>query len=179
MGAVASVLFGYLAGFVAKSRPRAPRTAAELGAVALGLWIASGLLWQGTPINKRLWTPPFALFTAAVTIAVFAVVYLLVDVLPRAGWSSVVARVSAWPWAVLGRNALVVYIGQHFLGATLDATKVHTHDGLITLNQALTYHVLTNWWSGDQLFLAHALVILAGFWLVAVLMHMGRWHVTV
>ena len=87
MGAVASVLFGAAAGLLVRHRPRAPRTAAELGGFALALWMASGLLWQGTPINKRLWTPPFALFTAAITIGLFALLYLALDVLPRVGWS--------------------------------------------------------------------------------------------
>ena len=55
---------------------------------------------------------------------------------------------------------------------------VHTRDGLMTLNQAFTSHVLTHWWTGDHVYLAHAFVVLAGFWLVAVAMHALRWHVT-
>lgn len=179
LGAIASVLFGYLGGRLVRTRPRRARTAAELLAMALGLWVASGLLWQGSPINKKLWTPPFALFTTALTLAVFGVVYLAIDVLPRRKWPDLIGRVAAWPWAVLGRNALIVYIGQHVLGATLDATRVHTRQGLISLNQAFTAHVLTHWWSGQQLFVAHAVVVLAGFWLVAVVMHALDWHVTV
>ena len=47
-----------------------------------------------------------------------------------------------------------------------------------TLNQAFTSHVLTHWWTGDHVYLAHAFVVLAGFWLVAVAMHALRWHMT-
>jgi hypothetical protein len=66
----------------------------------------------------------------------------------------------------------------------LDATKVHTRDGLISLNQAFTHHVLTHrvfshGLAGEQVYLAHALVVLAGFWLVAAIMHALRWHVSV
>jgi predicted acyltransferase len=180
LGATATVSFGYVGARLVRMRPRVPRTAVEVAGVALGLWVASGVLWQGSPINKKLWSPPFALFTAAVTLAVFALVYLLVDVLPRAGRSGdKVAAVAAWPWAVLGRNALVVYIGQHVLASTLDTTHVHTAAGVMTLNQAFTGQVLTHWWSGEQLFLAHALVVLAGFWVVAIVMHAMDWHVSV
>ena len=107
-GAVASVLIGWLAGELLRSG-RVARMAA-LGAGCL----AGGLLWSGAlDVNKRLWTPSFTLVTAAISIRSDAGSHTQPSTVP------VPAIGLAFPLVALGRNALLVYVGQHVVGVWL------------------------------------------------------------
>src|SRR4029434_3773177 len=67
------------------------------------LLVFAGLMlstWM--PINKKLWTVSYSVFTAGLASVVFACCYWLVDVLK---W-----RKFAKPFAIYGMNALTVYV---------------------------------------------------------------------
>jgi heparan-alpha-glucosaminide N-acetyltransferase len=84
--------------------------AAALGAAA---WLAVQVPdWAtGTPmlVMKRLWTVPFGLGVAAVTVVALLLVHLLLD-RPSSG---PLVRVGSYPLRALGRNSLLVYFGSH------------------------------------------------------------------
>ena len=80
-----------------------------------------GLLWESTiEVNKRLWTPSFVLVTGAISIGLILAAHLTVD-------RSRVAATIATPLTALGRNALLVYVGQHVVGVWL--SRVHVGVG--------------------------------------------------
>jgi heparan-alpha-glucosaminide N-acetyltransferase len=138
LGATSTVLLGWLAGVVLRRR------ALALAGVAAALWFAASA-WPDMLTSKRLWTPPFVFKTAAIAAAVLLVAHVAFDLAGR-GRRRSAASVIAYPWVVLGRNALVVYFGQHILGATVADRLVFTPGGAL---------------------LAHALVVLAVWVLVA------------
>ncbi len=106
-GAVASVLIGWLAGDLLRRR-----RVGDLVALS-GVCFVLGVLWEaGLEVNKRLWTPSFVLVTAAISIGLIALAHVSVD-------RSRVASTFAFPLIALGRNALLVYVGQHVVGVWL------------------------------------------------------------
>jgi len=80
--------------------PRALVRRAALLAAALG--VAGLVLWGWIPINKKLWTPSYALVTAATSVALFAAFAWVLEVRRRRSWSQ--------PLVELGSNAIGVYI---------------------------------------------------------------------
>lgn len=103
LSSAGTVLLGALGG--AWLRPRAQTWRGSLGVAVLGgVLLAGGAVWAtALPLNKPLWTPSFAVLTAGWSLLVLAALHLVVDV-GRARWLG-------FPLAVIGENALVVYVG--------------------------------------------------------------------
>jgi predicted acyltransferase len=103
--AIATTLFGVLAGRMLRARLRLFLTGCAL--------LAAGLIWnQWMPINKKIWTDSFCLFMAGLDFAVYATFAWLVDSL---GW-----RKPARPFAILGMNAITIYMLSEFVAEALD-----------------------------------------------------------
>jgi predicted acyltransferase len=106
-----------------------------------------------------------------VTIVALGLLVALADVddgrspaLRRAG------RAILWPAETLGRNALVVYVGQHLLGTAMDRTTTST-------GETLTERLVRDHASGSNLTFALSWVVFA--FAVAAVMRALRWYVTV
>jgi predicted acyltransferase len=117
IAATASVLLGFLTMAWLRARSRSRVTAAGLLAGGLALVLAGRTLDSVVPINKRLWTPSFTLVTAGMAVCALAVLFALIEL---GG-----AKQLAWPFQVIGANAIVVYVVSELAGAWLDRT--HTH----------------------------------------------------
>jgi predicted acyltransferase len=88
----------------------APSTSPVLGLALAGIAsLILGLLWNLTfPINKNLWTSSYVLFSAGLSLLLFALCYWLIDILrlneTRAGkWLTA-------PWLIFGSNAITAYV---------------------------------------------------------------------
>ncbi|TDH21582.1 DUF5009 domain-containing protein [Segetibacter sp. 3557_3] len=84
-------------------------TSLKKGITLLGAGLAlllSGLLWNTVfPINKILWTSSFVLYAGGLSMLLFAVFYLLIDVAGYKKWSL--------PFVWIGMNAILIYIASH------------------------------------------------------------------
>ena len=99
------------------------------------LLLNCGLLWsQSFPLNKRLWTSSFVLFTAGISMALLALIYWLVD-------GPMQLRCGLTPCLAFGTNALTAYVLSEVLAIELGATKLH---GAANLQQLL-YGLLPHW----------------------------------
>jgi predicted acyltransferase len=97
---LANVLFGMLAAIAWKARPQHALAGIALGGLALllaGLALAPAL-----PINKRLWTSSFALFTSGAAALGLAAAMLITR-------SSSATKLAA-PFRIFGMNAILAYI---------------------------------------------------------------------
>ena len=83
------------------------------------------------------------------------------------------SRVVAWPWAALGRNALVVYVGQHVLGAVLAQTPAHVGGQLTTAAGYLQQHFFGRGWFGLDSQWTYVVAMLA-FWTAVAGCHASR-----
>ncbi len=118
--ATCSVLFGVLAGGWMR---RDGMTSAERlnGLFVAGcLLLLAGLIcsiWM--PINKRLWTSSYAIFTAGMALLSLGMLYWALDM---RGW-----RRWAYPWIAYGRNAIFAFVASGMMAVTLG--QLRTADG--------------------------------------------------
>jgi predicted acyltransferase len=127
--AIATVLFGILAGMLLQAKRSMEEKAAWLFFTGNLLLFAGLELSTWMPINKKLWTSSFSVFMAGMAFVVFACCYWAVDV---KGWK----RFSR-PFAIYGMNAITVYALSGLLAKTLGLIKV--------MNAAGTWVSLQTW----------------------------------
>ena len=132
--AVATTLFGVLAAWLLQIARPASQKAAILFASGAAL-IFAGHLWSHSfPLNKRVWTSSYVLFTAGISIALLAMLFWFIDGPPR-------VRRGLTPWLIFGTNALTAYIFSEVLAIALSAVNLSRGD---TLQQFL-YRLLPHW----------------------------------
>jgi predicted acyltransferase len=100
--AIATLLFGVLVGHLLRSRRELAEKAAWLLATGVLLTVAGYLLGLIMPVNKKIWTVSFAVFTAGLAQLGLGAFYWLVD---GVGWKR-----WATPLVHYGSNAIVVYV---------------------------------------------------------------------
>jgi predicted acyltransferase len=112
--AIATVLFGVLAGHILSLA----KTASEKTA-----WMFTGgaaLLWAGAlldlvmPINKNLWTCSYSVFMAGMAMVVFGCFYWLIDCNGYQRWSR--------PFVVYGMNAIAMFVLSGLVARLLSLT---------------------------------------------------------
>ncbi len=102
MGAIGTCLIGVLVGqWIRSRRSQEDRT---IGLFVLGtVLLAAGLVWGGAfPINKKIWTSSYVLFTGGFASIVLALCYWTADVKGWRWWTR--------PLVVFGTNALALYV---------------------------------------------------------------------
>jgi predicted acyltransferase len=105
----ASVLLGVQSGHILRAAwtPGKKLTALVLAGVAC-LAVGYGWAeWGGFPIIKHVWTSSMTLWAAGWSFLLLGLFYLLIDM---AGW-----RKWAFPFVVIGANALVIYVAWHLI----------------------------------------------------------------
>jgi predicted acyltransferase len=114
------------------------RGAGSLGARARGLAIggvtaaAVGLAWSVVlPLNKPIWTSSYAVYTAGLGAVLLAACVWLVDI---QGW-----RRLAYPFVVLGTNAITLFVLSGMLAKTIGYVKLTRSDGPPVSLKALIY----------------------------------------
>ena len=174
--ALANTLFGVAVGeWIRKLRSQTP-CLDQSGAPCLLrrlVWVgtactASGLLWAlAFPINKKLWTSSYVLFTAGLAMITLAACYWLFDVKQIRGRWTVVPL-------VFGTNCIFAYALSEFLAITLVVVKVHIDGQLMNLKNAFNYYTFYNipWpeWSS----LGYALFYTALCWGITWLLYRRR-----
>ncbi|MEQ9104772.1 MAG: DUF5009 domain-containing protein [Rhodothermales bacterium] len=118
--ATCSVLFGVLTGWWMR---RDDMTSAERlnGLFVAGcLLLLAGLVFSiWMPINKRLWTSSYTVFTAGMALLSLGMLYWAIDM---RGW-----RRWAYPWVAYGRNAIFAFVASGMMAVTLG--QLRTPDG--------------------------------------------------
>lgn len=107
--AIVTAMFGLFTGeFVrSKSMQNEYKRVAVMSGAAIVLLVA-GYLWDIVfPINKNLWSCSFVCCAGGWSLLLFALFYLIVDVI---GW-----RKWAFPFRVIGMNSITIYLAQQFV----------------------------------------------------------------
>lgn len=103
-------MFGVIAGSMwlgGRANDQSGRRALLLAALAAALILAGLLLWPVYPPIKKLWTTSFTLIASGVCMALFVLGTVLID--PHRA-----ARKLAFPFAVIGSNAILAYMAARF-----------------------------------------------------------------
>jgi Uncharacterized conserved protein len=123
--AVCTVIIGYFVGELTGKGATSGKTVIKiilLGTAAAGL----GYLWSLIfPINKPLWTSSYVLFTAGIAMGVFAILYLIADVLKF--------QVPGMFFMIFGTNALFSYFLSGIWIKMLLFIQIHTGTEKTTL----------------------------------------------
>lgn len=127
--AIVTVIIGALAGLWMKNIKEPYQML--VGWFGIGtILVFLGLFWDlGFPINKKIWTSSYVLYTGGIALLMLAVVYWLVDVLHYRWWTK--------PFVVYGTNALIIFVLSGIVGKLGYYIKWQQGDATITLQQYL------------------------------------------
>jgi predicted acyltransferase len=165
--AIVNVLFGYLTGAWLKRQSVSSRVSLNLlmfGLVA----VVIGLIWNGFfPINKKLWTSSFVLFTTGWGLISLAACYELVDVRKYSKLFK--------PLEIMGLNAIFIYVASIVLIKLLMVNQIAKDKSIYEWLNNLLFG-----WAGtlnSGVLFAIATVLL---WLgVSYLMYRQRWFLKI
>jgi predicted acyltransferase len=150
--AIATLLLGILAGEWMRTERPARRKLLLLALAGAMLVGAGRLLHPLLPINKRLWTSTFVLFSGGVSLLVFSLCYAVLDLRRWRWWAP--------PALVFGTNAIVAFALSNFLTTVTDRIRVPAGNGVaLTLHQWGYQSIFASWLRPVDASLAFAIAI--------------------
>jgi predicted acyltransferase len=153
--AVVNVLIGYLAGRFVREKGASYETIARLALAGASL-VAVAYFWNNLfPINKKLWTSPFVLYTCGLDLLLLAALVKRTEMAQPPRWTAF--------FTVFGRNPLAIYLLSEIVLTTLWTVPGPGGNSLCeTINAAFFQRIAPGPW-GSLLF---ALSLMMGCWLV-------------
>jgi predicted acyltransferase len=116
--ALATSLFGLLTGKWLRTAYSPEKKVPVMGAFGLVAIIVGSIMNVWFPINKKLWTSSFVVFTAGLALVCLALCYWLVDVKKRRGlWTRLIL--------VFGTNAIASYFFAEVIAHILSRVNLH------------------------------------------------------
>jgi predicted acyltransferase len=170
--AIVSVLAGYFTGEWIKDKKQATsHTSMDL--VLCGLCcLVIAILWDvAFPINKKIWTSSYVLFTSGWALMLLAACYELIEVRLIKRWSK--------PFEIMGLNAIALFVASVLLIKITAKTQLGTGETAVSIYNWIYQNIFASWagkFNGSFLF---ALVTLLLWYGVAVLMYQKRWFIKV
>ena len=115
MGFAGSVLLGVMSGHILRAKRSQKTRLAGLLAMGAGC-LALGWVWSyWFPIIKHIWTSSMVLWAAGWSYLLLAFFYAVIDMAGFRKW--------AFPFVVIGMNAIVAYVGAPIIGGLLEPDK--------------------------------------------------------
>ncbi|MBS3029916.1 MAG: acyltransferase family protein [Dolichospermum sp. DET50] len=170
--AIVSVLAGYFTGEWIKDKKQATsHTSMDL--VLFGLCcLVIAIIWDvAFPMNKKIWTSSYVLFTSGWALMLLAACYELIEVRLIKRWSK--------PFEIMGLNAIALFVASVLLIKITAKTQLGTGETAISIYNWIYQNIFASWsgkFNGSFLF---ALVTLLLWYGVAVLMYQKRWFIKV
>jgi predicted acyltransferase len=170
--AIVSVLAGYFTGEWIKDKKQATsQTSMDL--VLFGLCcLVIAIIWDvAFPINKKIWTSSYVLFTTGWALMLLAACYELIEVRLIKRWSK--------PFEIMGLNAIALFVASVILIKITAKTQLGTGETAVSIYNWIYQNIFASWagnFNGSFLF---ALVTLLFWYGVAVLMYQKRWFIKV
>jgi predicted acyltransferase len=162
---IATVLLGFLLGqFIDKANNRKRLVLQLLGFGAL--LIVSGYLWNlSFPLNKKIWSSSFVLYTAGWASLFMGVFIYIIDVLGYKLWSH--------PFLVFGMNPLFIFVFAGVWGRTLNFIRWTDNAGeIVTLKGWIYQNVFeTLGLQAINTSLLYSLVHIVFFWFIVWIMY--------
>lgn len=165
--AIVNVIFGYMAGIFLQRNGQNYETLAKMMMVGCAL-VFMGLWWDlFFPINKKLWTSSFVLYTVGIDLLVLPILIFIIDISKKSEWT--------YFFEVFGKNTLFIYLFADILSTTLHSIQVLD----ITLSEWLAKNVFANILGEYPGSLGYALFIMFTCWAVGYLMDKKKIYVKV
>ncbi|MBD2515667.1 acyltransferase family protein [Nostoc sp. FACHB-973] len=169
--AIVNVLAGYFTGQWIRSQPVQSRTSIGLGLFGVGCLII-GWAWGWTfPINKKLWTSSYVVFTTGWALLLLAACYELIEVRLIRRWGKA--------FEIMGLNAIALFVASVLLIKILVKTTIGTGENAPSTYNWIYQNFFASWAGAlnGSLFFGIATVLL--WWVVGVVMYRQRWFLKV
>ncbi|WP_341529047.1 acyltransferase family protein [Nostoc sp. UHCC 0302] len=169
--AIVSVLAGYFTGEWIRSQPKQSRTSVGLVLFGIGCLIL-GWVWGWTfPINKKLWTSSYVIFTSGWALLLLAACYELIEVRLIRRWSKA--------FEIMGLNAIALFVASVLLIKILVKTHIGSGENAPSTYNWIYQNLFASWagtFNGSLLF---ALVTVLLWLAVGILMYRQHWFLKV
>ncbi|HNM34246.1 MAG TPA: heparan-alpha-glucosaminide N-acetyltransferase domain-containing protein [Chitinophagaceae bacterium] len=118
--AIAQVIMGYLIGYYIQQKGKTYEMLSNLLVAAI-LFMAAGYCWDMVfPINKKIWSSSYTIYTTGLAIATIGVlIYLLEFKNAKGAWSKF--------FDVFGKNPLFIFVLSGFLPRLLTLFRINDH----------------------------------------------------
>jgi len=127
--------------------------------------IAVGRTWHlWFPINKKLWTSSYVIFTAGLALICLAACYWLVDAKRHRGWGTKLI-------AVFGTNAIAAYIFSEVLAKLIESVRLASGSTIQEFLYQRFFEPLAN---PQNASLLYALIYVAFCWAAMALLYRKR-----
>lgn len=118
-GAIVQVIFGYFVGDYIIKKGKTPEMVNGLF-VAGAVFLFAGYTWDMVfPINKKIWTSSYVVYTTGLALVIIAVMIYLIELKNKRGW---LTRF----FDVFGKNPLFIFILSGFLPRALGLIRIPT-----------------------------------------------------
>jgi predicted acyltransferase len=164
---IVNVIIGYNAGVFIKKTGNNFETIAKLAlAGAAMIWVA--YFWDLLfPINKKLWTSSFVLYTCGIDLLILGALIYVIDILGKKNWTAF--------FEVFGKNPLFIYLLSEIMAILLWFIPVGGKSLYMVINETV-YQRLVPGPVGSLLF---ALTIMMSCWLVGYVLDKKKVYVHV
>ncbi len=171
MPAVVSVLFGYFTGDWLRQQPIKSRTSLNLVLLSLSCLVIGQVWGFWFPINKKLWTSSYVVFTTGWALLLLAACYELIEVRKQRRWGKL--------FEIMGLNAIFLFVASVLLIKILVKTHIGTGRNAPTTYTWIYEHLFVPWAGALNGSLLFALLTLAFWWVVGYGMYRRCWFVKV
>lgn len=118
-GAIVQVIFGYLIGDYIIKKGKTPEMVNGLF-VAGAVFLFAGYAWDMVfPINKKIWTSSYVVYTTGLAMVILAVMIYLIELKNKRGWLTKF-------FDVFGKNPLFIFIVSGFLPRALGLIRINS-----------------------------------------------------
>ncbi|MBD1942360.1 acyltransferase family protein [Coleofasciculus sp. FACHB-712] len=169
--AVVTVLTGYFTVDWIRTQPVQSRT--SIGLVLFGIaCLAAGWAWGlAFPINKKLWTSSFVLFTTGWALLLLAGCYEVMEVRKFRRWGK--------PFEVMGLNAIFAFVASVLLIKILAKTHVGTGETAPTTYNWIYENAFVSWAGAMNASLLFAIMTLLFWWAILYAMYRQKWFLKI
>ncbi|MEP6750872.1 MAG: heparan-alpha-glucosaminide N-acetyltransferase domain-containing protein [Bacteroidota bacterium] len=190
MPAITQVIFGYLAGSYILQKGKTYEMCTGLF-VAAGVLIFAGFCWHMVfPINKKIWSSSFVLYTTGLAMFILSILIYLIELRGRTG------SITKF-FDVFGKNPLFIFFLSGFLPRILALLRWIDHTGpdgkpvYTSFLPSLYDHIASaQQWLNDHIFknvtvnlnnssLLYALLMISFFWFIAYLLDRKKIYIKV
>ncbi|MBH8565532.1 acyltransferase family protein [Nostoc sp. CENA67] len=169
--AIVSVLAGYFTGQWIRSQPVQSRTSIGLALFGIGCLIM-GWAWGWTfPINKKLWTSSYVVFTNGWALLLLAACYELIEVRLIRRWSRA--------FEIMGLNAIALFVASVLIIKILVKTSIGTGENAPSTYNWIYQNIFASWAGTLNGSLLFGLVTVLLWLAVGIFMYRQRWFIKV
>lgn len=167
--AIVSILLGYFTGEWLRKQPVKSRTSISLILVGLSCLIIGQVWGVWFPINKKLWTSSYVLFTNGWALLLLAACYELIEVRSLRRWGK--------PFEIMGLNAIFVFVASVLMIKVLVKTHMGIEEKVPNIYTWIYEHFFVSWAGAMNGSLLFAVATVLFWWLVVYGMYRKQWFV--